>query len=361
MIINTCTTSKSFSDDYWIKIFQLIHEDLNLDILPPKDPENFENWKIQSPDILLRYWKYLWKYKGNIGEEYLNPSNIKIRGLQKIWEYTQVIACISYILHDKLNDKKILSLGAGFEGSLFVFDKLGADVYASDIYDSPYFWNPSLVKYIEKNPQGFCHYKNFKTNVKYLNINLKSKKDLSKLGLFDIIYSISSLEHLYTSYHKKKKLFLEIADHIKINGIFCFTTEFVIKYDKIRNYTQILYEFIDRIKGKFSTKSNIKTKKKNDLPHKRFSFSDRGVKIYKSNPLQQILRYFKKNKHIFQYHRRYDFFTLEELQLIINSLKKKKLYLLEEVDWNSCFEHPIKTPKFKNHYHSHISLTFRKK
>ena len=64
--------------------------------------------KIKQTFLLLIYWTSLWKKKGNIGIEFLNPSNLKIVNLQRVWEFTQIIASINYISRNNLKGKKIL-------------------------------------------------------------------------------------------------------------------------------------------------------------------------------------------------------------------------------------------------------------
>ena len=65
--------------------------------------------------------------------------------------------------------------------------------------------------------------------------------------------------------------------------------------------------------------------------------------------------------NLHRYYRRYDFFTVDELKKIIEVLREKKLYLVEDVCWKSCLEHPIKSKKFRGQWKTSISLTFRKK
>ena len=71
-----------------IKSYYIIHENLNLNSLPPKKD-------IPVPFLLRKYWNVLWKEKDKIGKEFLNPSNIKIVDIQRIWEFTQIIASIN--------------------------------------------------------------------------------------------------------------------------------------------------------------------------------------------------------------------------------------------------------------------------
>lgn len=329
-----------------MKIFNLFHEDLKLDSLPPRDEP--------VPVLLIRYWESLWKNPQKFGKEYLNPSNINIVPIQRIWEFIQIVASVCCVSNNVLKNKDILSLGAGFESCLYVFAKLGANVYASDIYFSPKYWYPSYVKYIKEQPEIFCHYNNFKPKIKYINVDLKSKKDLANIGKFDIIYSISSLEHIYSrSFRKKKKMFLNIIKLLKENGIFSFSTEIITKYDHTRQYKIVIDKFIKKLRGflypKLKENNNrlIRKKKITKGPRKR-SF------------IKELRNYFLKIISLPRYNRRYDFYTFEELKIIINLLEKKKIYLVEKINWKSCSEFSIECDYPKGQYRTSITLTFSK-
>lgn len=357
MKINTCLTAQSFKNKYWIENFNLLHEDLNLETLPPKND-------IPVPFLLRKYWNVLWKKKENIGKEFLNPSNIHIIDIQRIWEFTQIIASINNISKNNLKGKKILSLGAGFEPCLFVFAKLGAEVYASDIYNSSDFWFPEMVKFIKEKPEIFCHYQNFKPNIKYVHLDLQSNKQISRLGKFDIIYSVSSLEHIYTVFRKKRKLFKNITKHLKEGGIFSFTTEFIVKHDNIRRHKILVKKILYKLKEKIN--SLIKKNYSNILLDK--NKQNLIKKINKRNKTQinyiTIINLIKiainEIKNLPRFNIRYDFFTYEELLALIDTLSKYNLYLVEEVDWNSCYELPHESLKPKEQYQVPISLTFFK-
>lgn len=348
MKINTCLTTKSFDNEFWMDIFKIFHKDLNFDCLPPKD--------IPVPVLLRKYWDNLWKRKENIGKEFLNPSNINIVPLQRIWEFIHSVASIYYTSESNLKDKKIISLGAGFEPCLYVFSKLGAIVVASDIYNSPKYWFPKYVEYIKKKPEVFCHYKDFKPKINFMHLNLKSKKDLANLGNFDIIYSVSSLEHIYaSSFRKKKKMFKRIIEHLNEKGIFSFTTELIIKYDKTRQYKYLIKSFIIKIKIMIQiackkTYSNIKVK---DIVKSNINLKNKTF-------LEQIKETLFRIKSLLRYNRRYDFFTIEEINTIIKMFKKKKVNLVDSIDLKSCHEFQIKVPKYNSLYRTPISLTFSK-
>lgn len=338
MNINTFQTAKSFKSKYWMEIFNLIHKDLNLKCLPPKD--------LPIPRLLDIYWNHLWKEEKNIGKEFLNTSNIYIRELGRIWEYIQIVASVTYVLNNNLKKKKIISLGAGVEPCLFVFQKLGSEIIASDIYDLPIYWSKHLKIFLEEKPDIFCPYKNIEPNIKYINLNLKSKKEINKLGKFNVIYSVSSLEHIYSSFRKKKKLFKNIIKHLNEGGLFSFTTEVIIKYNKIRNYKKyiklILISLKEIISGARSLKKHLKTLLNN------------------ITSIQKLKILIFKIKNLHRFHRRYDFFTIEELKILIKLLNKRKVYLVEKVDWKTYNEFLIKSTKIEDNYYSSISLTFCK-
>jgi len=341
MIINTCKTADSFKDTDWMKYYALFHEDLNLKCLPPNNNP--------LPKLLDVYWNELWKCKEEIGKEYLNASNIHIKSLGRIWEYIQILGSVNYISNNNIVGKKILSLGAGIEPNLYSFAKLGAKVNASDIYNSPNYWFPFQVDDLKKNSEIFSHYENFKPKINFFHLNLKKRKELNQLGEYDIIYSVSSLEHIYSLFGSKKRLFKNIVKHLSDDGIFSFTTELIIKYDRTLNLKRLPIIIQSSLKTGKINKSVIKiTSKSYLMNHHRSKFKD----------ILRLVFLFIFN--LSRYNRRYDFFTKEELIAIIKLLQKKKCYLVDNINWSSCSKYAIKTDKFRDHYHTSIALTFRK-
>jgi len=357
MIFNCAVTAKSFKSEYWIKIFNLLHEDLDL---------NFLNQTSYPIPLFLRIYRdVLWKNKEKIGKVFLNPLNIKTVDLWRIWEYVQVIASIYSVSNNNIKNKKILSLGAGFEPCLFTLAKLGAEVYASDIYFSPNYWDSDIVKYIHEKPEIFSHYKTFKPDIKYLHLNLKSKKNFDKLDKYDIIYSVSSLEHIYRSFRKKRKMFKRIANHLNTNGILSFTTELIIKYEKKPMYKIYLKKSLSILKtlSKFQNSiNNEDTIKSADT--KALRTYERSIK----SRLKSV--YFKKIYNMLENlprdNRRYDFYTIEELLSIVRVLSKKNIKLVENIDWYTfrenvvCTENLIFSKYPAKQYRTSISLTFLK-
>ena len=351
MIFNCGVTAKSFKSEYWIKIFNLLHEDLDLQLL--------KQTSFPIPFLLQKYRDTLWKNKEKIGKVFLNPDNIKIVELQRIWEFVQIIASIYHFSNNNINNKKILSLGAGFEPCLFTLAKLGAEVYASDIYFSPNYWHSDVVKFIYEKPDVFCHYKNFKPDIKYLNLDLKSKKNFAKLDKFDIIYSVSSLEHIYSSIRKKKKLFKRIANHLNNNGILSFTTELIIKYEKKPMYTIYFKKFLSKLSKLIknnNTDGNKGTIKSSDTKNLRTPEGTIKSQL-KSDYFRKIFTMLKK---LPRHNRRYDFYTIEELLKIIRVLSKLNILLVENIDWNTCTENLVISKYLASQYRTSISLTFIK-
>ena len=70
MIFNCGVTAKSFNSEYWVKIFNLLHEDLDLQLL--------HQVSLPLPFLMQKYRDTLWKNKEKIGRVFLNPDNIKI-------------------------------------------------------------------------------------------------------------------------------------------------------------------------------------------------------------------------------------------------------------------------------------------
>jgi len=137
MKFNSCVTSKSFNSKFWVKIFDLVHDDLDYSVFKEKYP---------YPFLLWIYWYYLWKNEGKTEGKFLNPTNMKIPKLHKIWEYIQTVAIIYHFSNLSLENKKIISLGTGVEAYFFTLSKLGGKVIASDIYFTPNYWHPEWVK-----------------------------------------------------------------------------------------------------------------------------------------------------------------------------------------------------------------------
>jgi len=283
----------------------------------------------------------------------------------RIWEYVQVIASIYNVSNNNINNKKVLSLGAGFEPCLFTLAKLGAEVYASDIYFSPNYWDSDLVKFIYEKPEIFSHYKTFKPDINYLHLNLKSKKDFAKFDKFDIIYSVSSLEHIHTSFRKKKKMFKRIANHLNPNGILSFTTELIIKYEKKPMYKIYFKQFLsilDALAKNQNSTNNLGTIKSADT--KALKTYERTIKSrLKSDYFRKI---FNMIENLPRDNRRYDFYTIEELLRIIRILSKQKINLVENIDWNTFTENVVCTENLvfskypAKQYRTSISLTFLK-
>jgi hypothetical protein len=178
---------------------------------------------------------------------------------------------------------------------------------------------------------------------------LKNRKELSQLGEYEIIYSISSLEHIYSLFSSKKKLFKNIIKHLSDDGIFSFTTELIIRYDRTINLKRLLKIIKKSLKEGKINKNVIKN------IYKSYTMSPSE---FKSKNIYRTILFHLYNLN--RYNRRYDFFTKEELKAIIKLLQKRRCYLVEEVNWSSCNKLAIKTNKFREHYHTSIALTFRK-
>jgi len=355
MIFNCGVTAKSFKSEYWMKNFKLLHEDLDLQLL--------NQITFPIPFLFQKYCEDLWRDKKKIGNVFLNPDNIKIVGLHRIWEYVQIIASINYFSNDNLENKKILSLGAGFEPCLFTLAKLGAEVHASDIYFSPNYWHSDLVKYIYEKPEVFCHYENIKPNINYINLNLKSKKEFANLDKFDIIYSVSSLEHIYTSLRKKKRLFKRIANHLNNNGILCFTTELIIKYEKKPMYIIYFKKFlhtVNKLAKRNNLRNNIGTVITPDTKTNKIKYGTIKSNLKSQIKTDYFRKFFRMLKNLPRDNRRADFYTIEELLIIIRNLSKLKLKLVEGIDWNTCTENLVKSKYPAKQYRTSISLTFLK-
>lgn len=335
--INVCKTAESFTIKEWLKSYNQLHEDLKLNCLPPKN--------LPSPVLLDIYWRYLWKEEKNINRELLNPQNLHIKMLGRVWEYIQIIYSISITLNNNLKDKTILSLGAGVEPCLFLFDKLGAKVTASDQYNLKTYWFRNHLMYLKKETFIFSHYQNHIPNIEFKNLDLRSNKSLKRLEKYDIIYSVSSLEHIYSTFSRKKKMFKRIIKHLNPNGIFSFTTELIVKFKPLRRWRIYLNHIKNQIR--FLIKDNFK------IRYLLFN-------LKKKLSLYEIKKLIFKISKIYRFNRRYDFFTPEELLKIIKLLDKRGIFLVEKVNWDTCCEYPIKSQKFVGQFHSSVSLTFSK-
>jgi SAM-dependent methyltransferase len=335
--INVCKTAESFNIKEWLRSYNQLHENLKINCLPPKN--------LPSPVLLDIYWRYLWKEEKNINKEFLNPQNLHIKMLGRVWEYIQIVYSISITLNNNLKEKTILSIGAGVEPCLFLFDKLGAKVTASDQYNLETYWFRNHLKYLNKERSIFSHYQNHTPRIEFKNLDLRSNKSLKSLKKYDVIYSVSSLEHIYSTFNKKIKMFKSIIKHLNADGIFSFTTELIVKFKPLRRWRIYLHNIKKQFR--FLVKNNFKIG--------RLLFQ-----LKKKLALNEIKKIIFKISRVYRFNRRYDFYTPEELLKIIKILMKKGIFLVEKVDWDTCCEYPIKSNKFVGQFHSSVSLTFSK-
>ena len=181
----------------------------------------------------------------------------------------------------------------------------GAAVTATDIYFERRYWHPEHVVTLKVNPSRFSPYE-ASPPVRFRNLNLRrnSLRSLlawSRLGTWDAVYSISSLEHVYGAQRRggtgparrllsrKLALFRRIAALVRPGGVLTFTTE-----------------LITRISGC----------------------------------------------------RRLDFYTREELERVIGVLAQAGLDLVQEVDWSAMNEQERPTRDTPGQHHTAVALTF---
>jgi hypothetical protein len=296
MSLNTCCTAQTFSDPAWNESFREFHRNLI--------KCSFDQDRLR-PSMFDWYWNTLWKdAPEKIFMEFCNPQNV--RQTHKIWEYVQIVHSLRMTMQE-LKGKRILSLGAGIESPLWALARMGAGVVATDIYFERRYWHKEQVGHIRSNPSVFCPYADCKP-VQFKNINLKfrtpwGRMAFGRLGTFDAIYSISSLEHIHGAHRvascgsnrpilkKKIAMFSRILPRLRSGGIFTFTTEIITGHA-----------------GK----------------------------------------------------RRLDFYTREELESITESLSTKGLHLAGAIDWTTLTEQDIPTNGVAGQRHTAISLAFRK-
>jgi len=255
LAFNTCCTARSFDSPEWMEVFREFHRDLRL-------PEPFDV-SAQIPSIFGWYRNTIWRdHPARVGEVWCAADNV--RETHKIWEYVQVLACLYHGL-PRLNGMRLLSLGAGVESPLWTLARSGADVTAADTYFEKAYWHPGHVPYIRTAPQTFCPYTDYRP-VRFINLNLKfhSLRSLitwARLGDFDAIYSISSLEHVHGTNRqgppegvprilaKKVRMFRRIARRLRPGGVFAFTTELITRCDGRRRLDFYTRPELERIIG----------------------------------------------------------------------------------------------------------------
>jgi hypothetical protein len=296
MKFNLCCSAAIFADPAWMDIFKQFHLGIKKPILPSPVP---------LPSMHDFYWKQLWSADPRkTYNEYAEPGNL--RSTHKIWEYIQILYILSCLL-PKSGQPRVLSLGAGVESPLWFLAAKGMDVTAGDMYFEKRYWHPEYVPYLRQNPGIFCPYDRLH-DVRFMNLDLRIRSlagliRWKNLGIYDAIYSISSLEHVYGVQKKsssnpapqvlakKIALFRRIMKHLKKGGVFAFTTELITCFA-----------------GK----------------------------------------------------RRLDFFTREELEIIIESLRNQGVMLKGPVDWSGMHEQELPTAGIPGHFHTAVSLAFEK-
>ncbi|MBD3240240.1 MAG: hypothetical protein GF331_06605 [Chitinivibrionales bacterium] len=294
----TCCTAQSFSDSTWRAAYDELHRGLRIPPLPPGETP--------LPAMIDFYWKHLWKDNAqSIGKRFCQPDNL--RETHKIWEYVQMLAMVREAL-GSLDNARLLSLGAGVESPLYAFARLGAAVVATDRYWSRRYWHREYVPYLKTDSNVFNPYDSAVRPIAFVNLNLRfrSPRDWltwARLGRFDAVYSISSLEHVYGTnrrssratdkgiMRRKSALFRRISHRIRPGGALCFTTEVITQWRK---------------------------------------------------------------------RRRLDFYTVDELERIIDTLRQCGLSLVEPVDWETLHEQQLPTHRVDGQYHTAVALAFRK-
>jgi SAM-dependent methyltransferase len=297
MRFNTCCTARSFESPAWRQVYDEFHRGLRL----PETPDRGR----PLPSMFDWYRQTLWHDDpARIGRVWCAPDNV--RQTHKIWEYVQVLACLYHSLGDP-RGKRVLSLGAGVESPLWTLARWGAEVTATDIYFERRYWHPEQVEAIRRDPSVFSPYEEtHPVAFRNLNLRLNSLGSLlawSRLGTFDAIYSISSLEHVHgvqrrtaTRLHRrtlarKLGLFRRIARRLEPGGVLAFTTELITDFSA---------------------------------------------------------------------ERRLDFYTREELEVILGALAEEGLAPVDEVAWDTMGEQQLATRDTPGQHHTAIALALRK-
>ena len=252
-VFNTCCTARTFRSAEWMEVYREFHRDLRL-----PDPSDSSG---VGPSVLACYGSTIWLDRPErIGQEWCAPDNI--RETHRVWEYVQVLGSLYHGLKD-LREKRVLSLGAGVESPLWTLARWGADVTATDTYFEKRYWHPEQVPYLRGAPEVFCPYGDL-SPVRFVNINLRLRSlgslfTWARLGVFDAIYSISSLEHVHGTnrrgppdgvpriFAKKLRLFRRIARKLKPGGVFAFTTEIITQCEAVRRLDFYTRAELDRI------------------------------------------------------------------------------------------------------------------
>jgi hypothetical protein len=171
------------------------------------------------------------------------------------------------------------------------------------------YWHPEYVPFLRRDPGFFCPYEGKAGDVRFINLNLRIRGLAGlirwrTLGDYDAIYSISSLEHVYGVQKKSSE---NPAMPVLAKKIALFRR--IVKHLKNDGVFAFTTELITRFEGK----------------------------------------------------RRLDFFTREELGIIISSLAGEGVRLTGPVDWSAMREQELQTGGIPGHYHTAVSLAFVKR
>jgi len=298
MQFNICCTARSFDCARWMQVYEELHRGL-------RRPDLLHEDAILLPSIFHTYWQALWRDDPRTAQqEWCAPRNL--RATHRIWEYVQVLACLYYALPD-LRDRRILSLGAGVESPLWTLARWGADVTATDIYFEKRYWHPEQTLAIKTDPSRFCPYSEpYPVTFKNLNLkrrNLRSLLAWSRLAQYDAIYSISSLEHVY--------------------GV------------QRRVAVQLDRRVVRKKLGLFRRVAR--------------HLNAGGVLVFTT---ELITRYTEK--------RRLDFYTREELELVLETLGAEGLTLVDDLDWGTMEEQQLQTRDTPGQWHTAVAIALRK-
>lgn len=294
---NTPCTARTFESAEWMEAYRELHRDLRL-------PDNLDPTAV-GPSVFGWYGTTIWNgHPERVGREWCAPENL--RETHKVWEYVQVLGALRSGLGD-LRGRRVISLGAGIETPLWALSRLGAEVIATDQYFRGRYWHPEQVPEIRAGGRAFCPYGEYRP-VRFLDLNLRFRSLASlftwaRLGDFDALYSISSLEHVHGTnrrgppegvpriFARKLRMFRRFAKRLRPRGVFAFTTEIVTQCDKVR---------------------------------------------------------------------RLDFYTRMEIERIIEELAGQGLDLLGPVDWSTLMDQDLPTKDVAGARHTALALTFRR-
>ena len=165
-------------------------------------------WDIYKFAYLLAIRSMSWRYRRDVLQLLLEPCTY--------WRNVEVPAVINHL--DVQPRERILDIGSPKLPSLFLWSRMGAEVYATDLL--PYFVN-AYSHFSKRLPK-----QNF--GLEY-HLETQDGRSLKyRDNYFDKIFAISVLEHIEDQ--GDSEAIREISRVLKVGGVCCLTVPFAARY-----------------------------------------------------------------------------------------------------------------------------------